>query len=77
MLESGRQTFEFGVHFVNSEFPQTVAQRREFGKSFRKQSPRSSHAEWSPKETRPDPIALLEEQKRVAWTGSSRCDVAG
>jgi uncharacterized protein (DUF2252 family) len=43
---------------------QTIDERRELGKSLRKQAPRKSHAEWSPESTRPDPICLLEEQNK-------------
>jgi uncharacterized protein (DUF2252 family) len=36
--------------------------RAELGRSSRAEAPRSSHADWAPSSTRPDPIALLEEQ---------------
>jgi len=32
------------------------------GRAARREAPRSSHAEWTPKADRPDPVALLEEQ---------------
>ena len=32
------------------------------GKSYRRQTPRSSHGAWEPRPGRPDPVALLEEQ---------------
>jgi uncharacterized protein (DUF2252 family) len=38
------------------------AERAELGKSARGSAPRSSHADWTPASTRPDPIDLLEEQ---------------
>jgi uncharacterized protein (DUF2252 family) len=43
---------------------QTVAERRELGKSLRKRAPRTNHAQWSPKSARPNPIDLLEEQNQ-------------
>jgi len=39
-------------------------QRAARGKAARAETPRSSHAEWSPPDSRPDPIAVLEEQAR-------------
>ena len=39
-----------------------AAERAAIGKSYRTQTPRSSHAAWEPRPDRPDPIALLEEQ---------------
>ena len=46
-----------------------VEERREFGKSLRTQTPRSSHAQWTASGTRPDPVALIEQQNedRLAW----------
>src|SRR2546423_11632343 len=38
------------------------AERAELGKSARGSAPWSSHADWTPASTRPDPIDLLEEQ---------------
>ncbi len=32
------------------------------GRSYRPQTPRSSHGAWEPRPGRPDPVALLEEQ---------------
>jgi uncharacterized protein (DUF2252 family) len=48
---------------------QSVKERADFGKSLRKQTPRSSHGEWSPAADRPDPISLIEEQNndRLEW----------
>jgi uncharacterized protein (DUF2252 family) len=48
---------------------QTVEQRSKFGKSLRKQAPRTSHGQWCPASARPDPIGLLEEQNknRLDW----------
>jgi uncharacterized protein (DUF2252 family) len=37
-------------------------ERTELGRSARSAVPRSSHADWTPSATRPDPIDLLEEQ---------------
>src|SRR5919198_553720 len=37
-------------------------ERAELGKAARAETPRSSHAEWTPPSDRPDPIDLLEEQ---------------
>ena len=42
----------------------TIQQRRELGKSLRKRVPRTSHAEWSPGSTRPEPVGLLEQQNK-------------
>lgn len=42
----------------------TYQQRRELGRAARKQTPRGSHAKWSPAPGRPDPIALLQAQAR-------------
>jgi uncharacterized protein (DUF2252 family) len=38
------------------------AERNERGRAARSETPRSSHADWSPAKNRPDPVALLEEQ---------------
>src|SRR5215472_11137315 len=35
------------------------------GRSFRRSVPRSSHAEWSAPEDRPDPVDILEEQAKT------------
>ncbi len=43
----------------------TIRQREGRGRALRKQTPRSSHAAWSPPTDRPDPIALLEEQGKT------------
>jgi uncharacterized protein (DUF2252 family) len=47
----------------------TPDDRRDHGRSLRKATPRSSHAEWVAGPDRPDPVALLEEQNedRVQW----------
>src|SRR5436309_9187130 len=37
-------------------------ERAAFGRARRSEVPRSSHASWKPEGSRPDPIALLEEQ---------------
>lgn len=52
------------LHNPSAEKPlfQTIAERRAAGRSLRKETPRYSHAEWSPAADRPDPISLLEEQ---------------
>jgi len=49
---------------VHLDVPERVA----LGKAARSAAPRSSHAEWTPSASRPDPAALLEsqEQTRVA-----------
>ncbi len=36
--------------------------RAAYGRSLRPHTPRSSHADWSPRADRPDPVRLLEEQ---------------
>jgi uncharacterized protein (DUF2252 family) len=41
---------------------QTIAQRREFGASLRKDVPRGQQAEWSPAADRADPVAILQAQ---------------
>jgi uncharacterized protein (DUF2252 family) len=41
---------------------ETVKRREEEGKQARKQTPRSSHAEWKPPKDREDPVAILEGQ---------------
>ncbi len=43
----------------------TTKQRTRRGRALRKQTPRRSHAAWSPPDDRPDPIALLEEQGKT------------
>jgi uncharacterized protein (DUF2252 family) len=47
----------------------TVEERRQSGRVARKAVSRSSHGAWVPAPTRPDPVALLEEQNqtRVPW----------
>ena len=40
----------------------TVEQRLARGRTARQQAPRSSHGRWEPASSRPDPVALLEEQ---------------
>ena len=40
----------------------SLAERAGLGKAARSSVPRESHAEWSPPEGRPDPVALLESQ---------------
>lgn len=49
--------------------PMSVTARTEAGRAARSTTSRSSHADWSPRPDRPDPIALLEEQNatRVPW----------
>jgi len=43
----------------------SVEERRARGKALREQTPRSSHADWSPDPGRPDPIGLLEASNRT------------
>jgi len=45
----------------------TVAERVEKGRAVRKAVPRTSHAQWDPPTSRPDPVALLrsQEERRV------------
>mgnify|MGYP001814065634 CR=1 FL=1 len=54
---------------MTAENYQTVEERAALGKSLRKQTPRSSHGDWSPVADRPDPINLIEEQNngRLEW----------
>jgi uncharacterized protein (DUF2252 family) len=40
----------------------SIQEREELGKATRKKWPRESHAEWEPKQDRPDPVGLLEAQ---------------
>ena len=40
----------------------SVDERKERGKSARKQTPPSAHSGWAPAKHRPDPVALLDEQ---------------
>ncbi len=40
----------------------SVAARRAYGKSLRKEVPRSSHGDWTPAPDRPDPLSLLQAQ---------------
>jgi uncharacterized protein (DUF2252 family) len=55
--------------FMKSGLCPTVEERSQFGKSLRKQAPRTSHAQWSPEPGRPAPIGLIEDQNkdRVDW----------
>ncbi len=48
---------------------QSVEERKAYGKSLREATPRSSHAAWSPKRDRPDPVGLIESQNdgRLQW----------
>ncbi len=43
----------------------SLEDRRARGKALRAQTPRSSHADWSPDPARPDPIGLLQESNRT------------
>lgn len=43
----------------------SIKQRARQGRELRKQTPRSSHAGWSPPADRPDPIALLQEHGKT------------
>ena len=47
----------------------SVDDRRHFGRAARRQAPRSSHADWTPRAGRPDPIELISQQNedRVSW----------
>lgn len=47
----------------------TVEQRQQLGKAARKKAPRSSHADFSSRSDRPDPVALIAAQdaERVPW----------
>lgn len=49
--------------------PSSVKEQQALGHSLRDETPRSSHAAWTPGPERPDPVALLEEQNeaRVPW----------
>ena len=40
----------------------SAKERAERGRAARKATPRRAHADWEPSATRPDPIAILEEQ---------------
>jgi uncharacterized protein (DUF2252 family) len=42
----------------------TYQQRRERGRAARRETPRSSHAAWTPSPDRPDPVDLLEAQAK-------------
>ena len=42
--------------------PPTIQARKEAGRQARLRTPRSSHAEWTPKPRRPDPVELLTAQ---------------
>ncbi len=65
----GVRNFSHGYKRMNSNHHPSVDERRDYGKSLRKQSPRSSHGDWQPAADRPDPVELLEEQNkdRVPW----------
>ena len=43
----------------------TVAERQASGAALRVAVPRSSHAQWSPRPDRPDPVALLQDSDRA------------
>jgi uncharacterized protein (DUF2252 family) len=43
----------------------TLGERAARGRTARAEVPRSSHAEWEPSRSRPDPVELLEEQART------------
>lgn len=47
----------------------TPAERHSQGKGLRKATPRSSHAEWTPAATRPDPVGLIsgQDDARLQW----------
>jgi len=47
----------------------TPTERKAQGKAIRKTVPRSSHAEWSPAQDRPDPVSMITEQDagRLQW----------
>jgi uncharacterized protein (DUF2252 family) len=47
----------------------TPAERHSLGKALRQATPRSSHAEWTPAATRPDPVELISGQDaaRLPW----------
>jgi hypothetical protein len=42
----------------------TVAERMEAGRGLRSLVPRSSHAAFTPSDSRPDPIDILQEQAK-------------
>ena len=46
----------------------TPAERAERGRAARKSVPRTSHAEWAPTATRPDPVTLLQSQEETRVT---------
>ena len=46
---------------------ETVKRRETEGKEARKQTPRSSHAEWKAPKDREDPVAILEGQPRPVF----------
>ena len=49
---------------VTHSDPRTVAERMEAGRALREVVPRSSHADYSPRPNRPDPIMILQEQAK-------------
>jgi uncharacterized protein (DUF2252 family) len=53
------------THQPGAIIHRTTAERVEHGKAARSEVPRSSHAEFTPSPTRPDPLALLQEQART------------
>jgi uncharacterized protein (DUF2252 family) len=57
---SAEQSTTMSTH--EKVFHFTVAERAARGKAARAEVPRSSHGEWTPSPTRPDPVALLEQQ---------------
>src|SRR5438067_7392304 len=59
------QDTEAPAQTVPARAPLSPAERADLGKAARAETPRSSHAEWTPASDRPDPIALLEEQAKT------------
>src|SRR4029450_7333732 len=51
-----------GAGFARKVAHLTPGERAARGKAARNEVPRSSHGRWEPAASRPDPIALLEEQ---------------
>lgn len=47
----------------------TISQRQELGRAARDKTPLESHAEWTPREDRRDPVAILaaQNQARLQW----------
>jgi uncharacterized protein (DUF2252 family) len=55
------------VELTDAEIPAPTGhpqpdERADLGRAARAATPRSSHADWTPSSSRPDPVALLEEQ---------------